>query len=424
MRLFPMYRALSMDYLFFYTINFLFMTQVKGLSAAEAVIEDSFYGVFILIFQFPAAIIVDNFGRKKSMVLGSILNIIYMTIFILGPNLGWLIFAEMFASFAFALKDVADLSLLNESIPETKSKSEIFAKIDGKSYSNYYILNSISLLASGFLFEVNGYLPLIISIVILVIAFILSTIFVEPLPKEVNMNHNVAEQFKDSIINFKDSFKFLAKSKRIRALLFFASIMNAFICLMVTYQVDVFEESGATPILIGALFAIAELIAGILSKKHDSFHEKFTNRTLTVIAITVVLFCLILGLSGITIKSIPILLLLLTVMLVIKYTICTIYQILMDKYLRNFTNEEIDTKIFAVKTFFNSLASVAIGFLGAALLDNMNIYYAFLTMSAIFGVSFLISLLYMKTRVGLKVEEYPEEEIFTTIEKENENGKH
>ena len=32
MRLFPTYKKLAWDYIFFYTINFLFLTQVKGIN--------------------------------------------------------------------------------------------------------------------------------------------------------------------------------------------------------------------------------------------------------------------------------------------------------------------------------------------------------------------------------------------------------
>jgi len=69
MKLFPLYRALSFDFLFFYTINFLFLTQVKHISSAYVVLEDSFYALFIILFQIPASIVVDIVGRKKAMLI-------------------------------------------------------------------------------------------------------------------------------------------------------------------------------------------------------------------------------------------------------------------------------------------------------------------------------------------------------------------
>ena len=65
MRIYPLYRMLSWDYLFFYTINFLFLTQIKHISAANVVLVDAFYAIFGIIEQFPAAIIINFCGRKK-----------------------------------------------------------------------------------------------------------------------------------------------------------------------------------------------------------------------------------------------------------------------------------------------------------------------------------------------------------------------
>ena len=47
MRLFPIYKALSWDFLFYYTINFLFLTQIKNISASEVVLTSLKFCIFI-----------------------------------------------------------------------------------------------------------------------------------------------------------------------------------------------------------------------------------------------------------------------------------------------------------------------------------------------------------------------------------------
>ena len=54
MKLFPIYKGLAWDYLFYYTIDFLFYTQIKGLATANVILKESMYSVFCIIFQFPA----------------------------------------------------------------------------------------------------------------------------------------------------------------------------------------------------------------------------------------------------------------------------------------------------------------------------------------------------------------------------------
>ena len=70
MRIFPTYKKLAWDYLFFYTIDFLFLTQIKGISASDVVLKSTFYALFSIILQIPSNIIVEFLGRKNSLILG------------------------------------------------------------------------------------------------------------------------------------------------------------------------------------------------------------------------------------------------------------------------------------------------------------------------------------------------------------------
>ena len=117
MRIFPTYKKLAWDYLFFYTIDFLFLTQIKGISAADVMLKSTFYAFFSIVLQLPANVIVEFLGRKNSLILGNILSCLYMVIIMMSRNLFDLIIAEFFSAMSFTIKNVAEPSLLNESIP-------------------------------------------------------------------------------------------------------------------------------------------------------------------------------------------------------------------------------------------------------------------------------------------------------------------
>ena len=149
MKLFPTYKKLAWDYLFFYTINFLFLTQVKNINPADVVLIDAFYSLFGIMAQIPVAFIVEFFGRKNSIIIANIVNCLYMVIVIFSTNLFNLLTAEIMSSLAFAIKETAEPSLLNESIPKSKSKDKIFAKISEKGASGYYMINAVSTILAG-----------------------------------------------------------------------------------------------------------------------------------------------------------------------------------------------------------------------------------------------------------------------------------
>ena len=155
-KLFPKYRQISRDFLFFYTINILFLTQVKNVSPANIVLIDTFYSLFVVIAQVPASFIVDKIGRRKGMILGNILNCIYLILIITSKNLYSLILAEITSSIGFSWKDIAEPAILNESIDlQKEEKSKNFARIQAKAISGYYFFAAISIAISGFLFEIN-----------------------------------------------------------------------------------------------------------------------------------------------------------------------------------------------------------------------------------------------------------------------------
>lgn len=180
MRLFPISKSLGWDYLFFYTTNFLFLTQVKNISAASVVLIDSFYALFGILMQIPSAFIVEYLGRKKSIVFANVLNCIYMIVVMTSVNLFNLIIAEMLSSLAFGIKESAEPALLNESIPKSKHKSNIFSRINEKGIANWYILNAITTILAGFFYDINPYIPISLSLIVTILVAIVSTGFVEP----------------------------------------------------------------------------------------------------------------------------------------------------------------------------------------------------------------------------------------------------
>lgn len=410
MKCYPIYRMLSYDFLFFYTINILFLTQVKNISPSGVLIIDAFYSIFGILVQFPASYILDKVGRKKSLVIGTLCNAIYLLVVIFSKNLTQLILAEIASAMGFALKDIASPSLLNESIPITKRKSEIFGKLSGKAMSGYYILNAISLIISGFLYEINGYIPMILSLTIVIITFIISNSFYEPLILE-------NEEKEDEVLGIKDSFKFIFSSGRLKSLLLYSSIMLSLIYILASSEIYLIEELELPSSYIGIIFAMLGIASGIAAKKQDKFQKIFKNKTLSILGITISLTC-ILACIGFLL-NLPTILTLLIILIsyTFKYIVVGVYNVLITKYFSNFTNEEIDSKIYAAQLLFNSILSATFGLIASAILARLNIVDSTLIFGTVFLALFIIVTIYMKNKLGLKPEEYSKQETkFSKIE--------
>lgn len=411
MKLYPFFRMLSYDFLFFYTIDFLFLTQVKNISPAKIILVDSFYAIFGIIWQIPASILLEKTSRKFSTILGNLLNCVYILLIILSKNFYHLIIAECICSFGFALKDMATPALLNESIPETKRRGEIFAKLNGKAVSGYFILNALSLVISGFLFSINGYLPISICFGITILCFLISITFIEPIKnKNLKVIEKPEKEKTKDTLSLKEAFKFILRSGRLKSLILYGSIMSSFIAILASTQVYLVEELDINAGFIGIIFAFLGIISALAAKKQDKFQAKFKNKTLSVLAIAISI-SIMASTIGYFLK-LPMLVTLLIIVLcfAIKSAVNGLYSVLILKYLSNFANEEIDSKIYSINLLSVSIVNAILGTLTSFAFEIYESYQAMLMLGGAFLILFIISILYMNKRLGLKPEEYSVEE--------------
>lgn len=409
MKLFPICRTLGWDFIFFYTINFLFLTQVKNINPADIVLTDAFfYSLFGIVTQIPATFIIKFLGRRNSTILGNVLNCIYVTIILSCNSVYDLILAEFICSLAFAIKESSEPALLNASIPISKSRGEIFARINQKGLSGYYVVNSISTLLAGFLYEINSYLPILISLGIQIIVTMLSVLYKEPIEKKQQRLNEPKESLKD----IKESLYFILKSERVKALIVFVATIGGIFSILTTYEVSLLEDLNISAKYIGILFAILGIISAKASKMQEKFHNKYKNTSLKKLGLGVTISCLIAGVATIYINKIGInmVLIIIVIAYIVKYICSGIYYPLIEKYLSNFANKDIDTKIFTARNFSKSVSGAVAGIIASFLLNRMNTAYCMAIIGMIFTILMILSIMYMKNRVGLLPENYSKEE--------------
>ena len=86
------------------------------------------------------------------------------------------------------------------------------------------------------------------------------------------------------------------------------------------------------------------------------------------------------------------------------------YYTIIDRYLMNFTNKEIDTKIVAIYNLIRNSIRMLFGFLASFILGITTTANALTIVGTIFTIIFIVVEQYMKPRLGLKPEQYSKEE--------------
>lgn len=416
MKLYPLYRMWGVDIIFLYAIKMLFLTQVKGLNAHDVVLSTSIYALFMCFLQLPVSILIKKIGCVKSAFLSNIFNILYIILLMFSSNIVWLFFAEFISALTFSIKDVAEPSLINNSIPTTKKKGNIYSKLEGKGISRYNILNGIANVISGSVYLINPYLPLILSICCSLIACVIVLQFDElgGKVKKIAKNENLLQNY---LNDMKLSFKFIFQSRRLRCLLLYSGLFWGLRCLVVEYKDSILVDIGTSALILGIIGAILEIASSFGAKKQGKFHKKFRNKSLTYIALSFALCAII---SGLTVSlHAPFVLEIIVIVLsfIIVYIDNGMSGILVNRYLANFSNHNILLKIYSANSIARNLMRFIFGILGSLLMTITGSAHAMVIAGIFALVTMILLLKNMKSKVGLRPEEYDTKDIEFKIPK-------
>lgn len=408
--LYPIYKMFSWDLLCFYSVEFLFYTITKGITASQVLMLTSAYMISKVIFQVPTVAISDYFGKRKSMILGNGLLVIYQLLLIFAPSFYWMVIANVFCAFGYDLKLIAEGNLLYDSV-STKGGDGIYTKLDSKGASGYYILNTILSVIAGYLFVINNYIPMYICLFFLLISFVLSFKFKDIYSAEENENK---ESFVEFLRDYKNdiiaSFKFIKKSNRMKAYLIFAAAFYGLIKIFNTYKNDLLTDMMVTEEQFSMIYAVLSLIAALSVTYSKKIQRTLKNKTLTVLSLSYIFSIIAIGSISLNISNTIALPFVLIFYAVIR--VCDSQWFVTEyTYLRNFTTPESRSKISFTFELITCLGASIISFFGAIVLDYFNIRYAIILLGLLFFAIMIVVLDYMRTRIGLKPNQYKKEDL-------------
>ena len=383
----------------------------KKVTASEILIINGFYLLFRIVMQIPAVALTYLLGKIKSIILGNMLLIVYMLILLCFPGAISIIIADLVFALGYDMKTIAESNLLYDSV-STRGGEGLYSKLDAKGGSWYYILDGIASLVAGYLFVINNYIPMLICLGFIIISTILSFGFkdIYKVKKDKKANIGLSNTLKEYGNDLKSSFKFILKSKRMKAFILFQIVFYSVIEIVDTYNSDLLINIGIPEEQFSMIFAVLTLIGGISLSLKRPIEKKFKNRTLAFISLMYIGACIIIGAVATLLKSemiIPIAL----IMYAVQKVNTSIWYILEAKYLKNFTKEEMRNKITFTYEFIGGIAASIFSILGGLLLKVLNVRNAFLVIGLLALASMVVALDYMRTRFGLKPEEYKKEDI-------------
>lgn len=403
-RIYPVYKGIGWDPLFYSAIIFLFLTQVKGIEASKVLYAESACSLFGLMLQMPVTILIEKLGSRKSLIAGNILVTIQISMMLFANEFFILLIAYFILALGTAMKDVCESAVLYDATKACQGKNSL-GRIDAKGSSASYILQAITSILAGYLFVVNPYIPLILSSLCSLLAVIIACRFEEIEEKKVRTN--LLEMLQDG----KEGLKFILKSQRLKALLLFTSLFVGVLMMISSYEKSLLKDLQVAPQYFGIIFALLSLVQSFSVQYQDKIHNTFKNKALAFLSLPIFVSFILIGMiAKLEINRIVVIIVVFA-MFSVQHFLRAPYWVLENKYLTNFTNSDIRVKILSISKITKRISRMLMTFVAGLLLEYYMTSQAYLIIGIVGLVIMLLVLNYMKKRVGLNPEEYEKKDI-------------
>lgn len=402
-KIYKKYKMFAYDLLFFYAIQVMFLTITKGLTMSQVMYISAFYSLCTVLWQIPANFISEKLGLKNSIVVGNILIAFYMFMYIFIDSYKLRLFFEIIGSLGFSLKSLSEGTLLYSSLRKLDQRSK-FTKIEGKSNAKYYYYDAMASILSGFLFIINGYIPIILCFINVLIALKLSLGF-----------KNIVREEKKESLKLKEmitQFKLIFRSNRSKSIFLFAFVFMGIVAVFGTLYKAILIELNIQTQYITMIICIYTILVGLGAKSVYYIEKQTKNKTLTVFGILYAIGILIVGLCGVINELNLITLSIIIICLCIMGMIQGAYRVAIKKYVLSFTTTEVRTKITSAYYIFENIGVSLMSFAIGIVLNYTSSSRTCLIFACFSFIIIILVSIYMKNKLGLKPEQYDPKEIY------------
>lgn len=260
------------------SVFFLFFNEMVSLQ--QVLLLESIYYISVVCIEVPSGYFSDSIGRKKTLIISTILFLLAYLVFGSAVNFTFLAIGQVLLAAAISFRSGTDTSFYYESLAQLGREKE-FAEKEAKVQSWIQFASAGAVLAGGLLGSVALNLPYYLSGLFVIPALIICFYFKEP------------EQDEKDIIPFikqlKISFSYL-QNHQLRWLFYFSVLIYAMTHIPYEFYqpyLKLLEDRGDlfqmdAPIASGLIFALTRFAAAFaarfsvrLTKKYGFFKILF-----------------------------------------------------------------------------------------------------------------------------------------------------
>lgn len=309
--------------------------QENGLKMFDVFTLQGIYSITIVFLEIPSGYVADKWGRKNSMILGSILG-----------TLGFIVYSASYSFYGFLLAEVtlgvgqsfisgSDSALLYDSLKE-QGKEKHYMKFEGRVLSVGNFAETLAAIFGGILALVSLRTPFYAQILIAFTAIPASILLVEPKRERLKNKNDIK-----NILNIVK--KSLLTDYDLKWTIFLSSIIGVTTLTMAWFVQPFLKDLNISIFEISLIWASLNLIVGLTTLISYKIEQKLKKRN-TILLIISGLFLGYLFLS--LLYSIYALL-----FLFLFYIIRGIATPVLKDYINKITSSEIRATVLSVRNF-------------------------------------------------------------------------
>ena len=257
----------------------------RGYSLVEIGIAETVFHITSLIFEIPSGVLADVFGRKKMLIVSSIMRMIGNIVMIFSAGLPMVCLSIAFHALSYNFSSGTGDALAYDSLKLAKMEDE-FEKYGSNQLVIYRLCGGISTLCAGFALFI-GYriaygTDLIAGIIQISVLSSLHEVYAEN-----SQNAKDRSIFRRLIACFKESIIFLKEARKIMGLMFCNSLVGALDILLLFFLQAKLPEKGIPQWGLGFALLFMEM-GGVVGSRLILKFPKLSYKWVFVITFSLV----------------------------------------------------------------------------------------------------------------------------------------
>ena len=348
--------------------------QKNGLNLHEVMILQGSYSLMVALMEIPSGYIADLFGRKKTMVLGTVFCFLGFALFSFSFGFWEFLIAEILLGIGNSFISGSDSAILYDSLIQNKQKDQ-YTKIEGKTYSIGNFAEAGAGILGGFLAEISLRYPWYIQTMVAALAIPFAISLVEPQLQTKKLE----KKFSAILVVVRYTLK---ENKLLKWFTLYSAITGVATLSMAWFAQPFFKEVDMPIKWFGILWALLNFSVGISSYHAHRLESKLNRNTLLLLIGLGIAFCyMLLGFSETKWGIFWILMI---------YIIRGVGTPVLKNYINEITSSEMRATVLSVRSFIIRACFALTAPLLGWIADKYTIGESFWVLGGLVGVIGLI----------------------------------